>query len=132
MRYVAVQAGMNRPWQMLQENLLVWFFTAYVHRLGTYLIDLNSGRLRVGAERYRAAASRRISQPSRDSRATDEARRLPTRCAASRSPCRPGQGGQVEPDQRPARRAARHHRRAAGHRRHQRYELQPPGVPTPL
>jgi small GTP-binding protein len=53
-RYVAVQAGMNRPWQMLQENLLVWFFAAYVHRLGAYLIDLNSGRLRVGAERYLA------------------------------------------------------------------------------
>lgn len=52
-RYAAVQAGMNRPWQRLQENLLVWFYTAYVHRLGSYLIDLNSGRLRVGAERYR-------------------------------------------------------------------------------
>jgi predicted GTPase len=52
MRYVAVQAGMNQPWQMLQDNLLVWFFTAYVHRLGSYLIDLNSGRLRIGAERY--------------------------------------------------------------------------------
>jgi predicted GTPase len=33
--------------------LLVWFYTAYVHRVGTYLIDLNSGRLRVGARRYR-------------------------------------------------------------------------------
>jgi small GTP-binding protein len=53
-RYMAVQAGMTRPWQMLQDNVLVWFFTAYVHRLGSYLIDLNSGRLRVGAERYRA------------------------------------------------------------------------------
>lgn len=52
-RYAAVQAGMNRPWQRLQENLLAWFCTAYVHRLGNYLIELNSGRLRVGAERYR-------------------------------------------------------------------------------
>ncbi len=33
--------------------LLVWFYTAYVHRLGTYLIELNSGRLRIGAVRYR-------------------------------------------------------------------------------
>jgi len=53
-RYFAVQAGMNRPWELLQDNLLVWFYTAYVHRLGSYLIELNSGRLRVGAERYRA------------------------------------------------------------------------------
>jgi uncharacterized protein len=53
-RFVASQAGLSRPLQMLQENLLLWFYTAYVHRLGTYLIDLNSGRLRVGASRYRA------------------------------------------------------------------------------
>jgi small GTP-binding protein len=52
-RFLASKAGLSRPFQMLQENLLVWFYTAYVHRLGTYLIDLNSGRLRVGAERYR-------------------------------------------------------------------------------
>ena len=51
-RYFAVQGGMNRPWQMLQDNLLFWFYTAYVHRLGSYLIDLNSGRLRVGVERF--------------------------------------------------------------------------------
>src|SRR5215471_2449876 len=53
-RYLASQAGLSKPWQMLQQNLLIWFFTAYVHRLGTYLIDLHSGRLRVGARRYRA------------------------------------------------------------------------------
>jgi uncharacterized protein len=52
-RFLASQAGLSKPWQMLQQNLLVWFYTAYVHRLGTYLIDLHSGRLRVGARRYR-------------------------------------------------------------------------------
>ncbi|MBI3408543.1 MAG: GTPase domain-containing protein [Planctomycetes bacterium] len=52
-RYLASQAGMNKPWRMLQENVLVWFYTAFLHRLGSYLIDLNSGRLRVGAQRYR-------------------------------------------------------------------------------
>jgi predicted GTPase len=51
-RFLAMEAGLNRPWQLLQANVLLWFFTAYIHRLGTYLIDLNSGRLRVGAERY--------------------------------------------------------------------------------
>lgn len=52
-RYAASSLGLSKPFQMLQDNLLIWFFTAYVHRLGTYLIDLNSGRLRVGAARYR-------------------------------------------------------------------------------
>jgi uncharacterized protein len=53
MRYAASQLGMSLPWQQLQQNLLVWFYTAYLQRLGTYLIDVNSGRLRVGARRYR-------------------------------------------------------------------------------
>jgi predicted GTPase len=52
-RYFASQAGVSRPLAMLQQNLLLWFYTAYLQRLGTYLIDLNSGRLRVGADRYR-------------------------------------------------------------------------------
>jgi predicted GTPase len=52
-RYAASQVGLTQPFKMLQQNLYAWFFTAYVHRLGTYLIDLNSGRLRVGATRYR-------------------------------------------------------------------------------
>jgi len=52
-RYVASQAGLSRPLQVLQQNLLVWFYVAYLQRMGTYLIDLNSGRLRVGADRYR-------------------------------------------------------------------------------
>lgn len=53
MRYVATRIGMGTSMQLLQQNLLLWFYTAFIHRLGTYLIDLNSGRLRIGAERYR-------------------------------------------------------------------------------
>jgi predicted GTPase len=53
MRLIASQVGVSRPFAMLQQNLLLWFYTAYLQRLGTYLIDLNSGRLRVGATRYR-------------------------------------------------------------------------------
>jgi predicted GTPase len=52
-RYTASKVGLSGPFQMLQNNLLIWFYTAYTHRLGTYLIDLNSGRLRLGAQRYR-------------------------------------------------------------------------------
>jgi predicted GTPase len=53
LRYVANQVGVTTPLQILQNNLLVWFYTAFIHRVGSYLIDLNSGRLRVGATRYR-------------------------------------------------------------------------------
>src|SRR5262249_30099589 len=53
LRYAASQVGLSKPLQMLQQNLLIWFYTAFVHRTGTYLIELNSGRLRVGAGRYR-------------------------------------------------------------------------------
>ena len=51
-KFVASQGGMSFPWKKLQGNLLVWFYTAYLHRLGNYLIEVNSGRLRVGASRY--------------------------------------------------------------------------------
>jgi predicted GTPase len=62
-RYAASRVGLSQPMKMLQQNLFVWFFTAFIHRLGTYLIDLNSGRLRVGATRYRqlVEAMRRTS-----------------------------------------------------------------------
>ncbi len=53
LRFVASRFGVGMPMTMLQQNLLLWFFTAFVHRTGHYLIDLNSGRLRVGARRYR-------------------------------------------------------------------------------
>jgi GTP-binding protein EngB required for normal cell division len=52
-RFTASKVGLSGPFQMLQNNLLIWFYTAYVHRMGTYLVDLNSGRLRLGAKRYR-------------------------------------------------------------------------------
>jgi predicted GTPase len=52
-RYTTSKMGMSKPFESLQQNLIVWFATAYVHYLGTYLVDLNSGRLHVGAQRYR-------------------------------------------------------------------------------
>jgi predicted GTPase len=53
LRYAASQVGINAPMRMLQQNLIGWFYTAFINRLGHYLIELNSGRLRVGAKRYR-------------------------------------------------------------------------------
>ena len=76
MRYAASQLGLSTPLQMLQQNLFVWFYTAYVHRLGTYLIDLNSGRLRVGA-RATANWSSRCSASGSTPHAAGEVRRRP-------------------------------------------------------
>jgi predicted GTPase len=59
--YATAQAGMARPWQLMQQDVIVWFYTHYLHRLGAYLIDLNGGRLRVGAKRYRELVRGEIS-----------------------------------------------------------------------
>lgn len=74
MRYAASQVGISRPWQMLQQNLLLWFYTAYVHRLGAYLIEVNSGRLRVGVKRYRELVQgQAVDGPTQaDDRRTEE------------------------------------------------------------
>ncbi len=50
---LASQHLMIRPaWKSMQENLLRWFYQAYVNRLGMHLIELYSGRLVIGAEKY--------------------------------------------------------------------------------
>jgi predicted GTPase len=64
MRYGASQLGLSMPFQMLQQDLYLWFYVAYVQRLGTYLIDLHSGRLRVGASRYRELLEGRAAAPT--------------------------------------------------------------------
>jgi predicted GTPase len=75
LRYAASQIGLSEPFRALQENLLLWFYTTYVHRLGTYLIELNSGRLRVGASRYRALVEKYTAPAGAggDGRAADPA-----------------------------------------------------------
>ncbi len=65
-RYAASRAGLTAPVQMFQQDLLVWFYRQYVRQLGTYLIELNSGRLRVGATRYRQLVGHRAPVPVGD------------------------------------------------------------------
>jgi hypothetical protein len=51
---LASQHLMVKPaWRNVQDNLLRWFYQAYVNRLGIHLIELYSGRLVIGAEQYR-------------------------------------------------------------------------------
>jgi hypothetical protein len=62
-RYAASQVGLTAPVQRIQQDLLLWFYRQYVLQLGTYLIELNSGRLRVGATRYRQLVGSRLPSP---------------------------------------------------------------------
>jgi predicted GTPase len=52
MQVVATKAGLGPAFAGFQQNLMVWFYTAYLKELGRHLIELNSGRLKVGAKRY--------------------------------------------------------------------------------
>ena len=44
---------MKPAWKSMQQNVLRWFYQAYVNRLGMHLIELLSGRLAIGAHQYR-------------------------------------------------------------------------------
>ncbi|AMV37157.1 hypothetical protein [Planctomyces sp. SH-PL62] len=46
-------------WKNMQQNVLRWFFQAYVNRLGVHLVELFSGRLAIGVDEYRRLTRRR-------------------------------------------------------------------------
>ncbi len=51
---LATQQLMVKPaWKNMQQNLLQWFYRAYVNRLGMHLVELYSGRLILGSDHYR-------------------------------------------------------------------------------
>ncbi len=50
-------------WKNMQQNVLRWFYQAYVNRLGLHLIELMSGRLAIGAQQYRRL-TRRAALPA--------------------------------------------------------------------
>jgi predicted GTPase len=53
LRWLASRYALGSLFERIQGNILLWFHTAFVHELGRYLIELNSGRLKVGVKRYR-------------------------------------------------------------------------------
>ncbi|MDB5353138.1 MAG: putative GTPase [Planctomycetota bacterium] len=71
---LGTQKLMVQPaWKNMQQNVLRWFYRAYVNRLGIHLIELYSGRLAIGAEHYRKLTRKRgvhattdISPPTLD------------------------------------------------------------------
>jgi hypothetical protein len=51
-QYLASKAS-GKVFEQAQQNVMLWFQVAFVHELGRHLIELNSGRLKVGALKYR-------------------------------------------------------------------------------
>ncbi|HEY1192101.1 MAG TPA: GTPase [Gemmata sp.] len=65
-RYLASKAALGTMLDKLQNNVILWFHTAFIHHLGRYLIELNSGRLRVGVKRYRELMAQHQAPPADD------------------------------------------------------------------
>lgn len=64
LRYLAVRTGLGWLLDRIRANLLRWFHAAFIRRLGHYLIELHSGRLKVGVRKYRElTAGRAESAP---------------------------------------------------------------------
>jgi hypothetical protein len=66
-RWGAREWVVKPAWRSMQQNVLRWFFQAYVNRLGVHLIELLSGRLALGAEQYRRLTGRRPALSAADS-----------------------------------------------------------------
>ena len=63
LRYLASRNGLGGLMDRIQDNLVLWFHTAFIHQLGRYLIELNSGRLKVGVKRYREILAQHQEPP---------------------------------------------------------------------
>lgn len=62
-RYAISRAFVNPVANQLQTNALGSFYVIFVRQLGFYLIELNSGRLKGGSARYRAAMGKLDAAP---------------------------------------------------------------------
>jgi hypothetical protein len=58
-RWGAREWVVKPAWKSMQQNMLRWFYQAYVNRMGVHLIELLSGRLAIGVEQYR-----RLTRPA--------------------------------------------------------------------
>jgi len=54
-RYLISKLTMSSASRQVQANVLAWFYVIFVRHVGYYVIEMNSGRLRGGAEQYRTA-----------------------------------------------------------------------------
>ncbi|VTT97788.1 gtp-binding protein hsr1-like protein : GTP-binding protein HSR1-related protein OS=Rhodopirellula maiorica SM1 GN=RMSM_06255 PE=4 SV=1: MMR_HSR1 [Gemmataceae bacterium] len=93
LRYLASRAGLGTLMDRIQSNVLLWFHTAYIHQVGRYLIELNSGRLKVGVKRYREILAAHQEPPPDDT----AARTAPVTPGAVPDPAAPAADGTAPP-----------------------------------
>jgi uncharacterized protein len=65
-KFLASKVGVSTPLARFQDNLVGMFYALFVQRVGFYLIELYSGRLKAGTEKYRA-----VMQPETEAQATE-------------------------------------------------------------
>ena len=54
-RYILSRFTVDSASRQIQANVLAWFYVIFVRHIGYYTIEMHSGRLRGGADKYRAA-----------------------------------------------------------------------------
>ncbi|MEW4530761.1 GTPase domain-containing protein [Maioricimonas sp. JC845] len=64
MRYLVTRFTMDPFTQEVQTGVLAAFYSMFIRQVGYYCIEMNSGRLRAGADHYRAAMARLESRTS--------------------------------------------------------------------
>ena len=57
-RFVVSKLALGSATKQLQEKALAWGYAVFIGRVGFYLIEMNSGRLRIGADRYKSLTRR--------------------------------------------------------------------------
>ena len=83
-RWAASRFALGGILDKLQDNVLLWFHTAFIHQFGRHLIEMNSGRLKVGAKRYREILKNHQEPPAEPAPAS------PADPAAPPPPAAPG------------------------------------------
>ena len=63
-RYMVGRGVLSPLFHRVRENLISWLHTLFIQRLGYYLIELQSGRLKVGSQRYRELRSQHVRTDS--------------------------------------------------------------------
>ncbi|MFQ3651478.1 MAG: GTPase [Gemmataceae bacterium] len=130
LKYAASQAGASLPMRLLQRHLTGWFYEAFLTRLGKYLIEVNSGRLRVGARRYRELrAQMQLTNQAPTGQLTDPADAVGSVTVTLLGQVQAGKSSLVNALLGEQRAGVSVTPSAEGARR---YEVQTPGIPTRL
>lgn len=52
-RFLVSRLVLGPAFDLMQQNVVLWFYTSFLHRVGIYVIEMNSGRLLRGARAWR-------------------------------------------------------------------------------